>query len=181
MLALIGVIVTVFVVVAILLGLEEMSENRDVRAWCAAKTYPDPSSGYKTEGDCAITASRGSDFTRLAGGAVVGWLLYAGITLMRWVRRPAFFRVLDDTPDEVVWAFSISFTLAYARTPGLRRKLVVATRGGKRLALWVRSPDEAQELLADIARRCPNITLGHSNEHERAFAVNPAAMRRAAS
>lgn len=114
----------------------------------------------------------------LAGLPLVGGL---GLFFWGWWRRrrgPAFFRVLRDTPEKVVWVYVFEVRVRYG---GSSRTVQLGLHDGRELMIHLGANDSHDQTIAVVANIAPMVpwaTLGYSDEKKAQFRRNPIRLKR---
>lgn len=116
-------------------------------------------------------------------GQFGGLPLLFGLGMFFWGYRrhrqgPAFFRVLRDTPEKVVWVYVFEIRVRYG---GSSRTVKMGLNDGRELTIYLGTndyPEQTTAVVANIAPMVPGATLGYSDEKKAQFRRNPISLKR---
>lgn len=143
---------------------------------CRVRTFPDEH--FRTLDEC-LTAYPNHDFEQFGGMAIVSLFVAIGAAALGVRARRSvhpFFRVLAKTPERVVWLYAMEYHHR-AVHGALGWGINLGLLDGTTVTLPLRK-EEADPVLADLARQMPWVTLGYSDAAKQAFTSNPAQLRR---
>jgi hypothetical protein len=157
-------------------ALEGVTKEQRRDAACRARQFPDDH--FRTL-DACLSAFPDHDFEQFGGMAAIALLLAIGAGALGIRARRSvhpFFRVLAQTPERVVWLYTMEYRYRAAKGAvgwGVNIGLI----DGKTLTLPMRK-EEAEPTMAALAHQMPWVTLGYSDATKKVFSSNPEQLRR---